>query len=318
LSVTKNRETPASEAKNQIPQGYILKLFNSKSLLTAEKVLRNYVQALSPQFLFSEGDPNLRQSIGGYGVFYHFEALLVFLGLWAVVSGYPSLSTAKKKLFGLLLIWLLLAPIASALTRDGGNHASRLILLLPPLVILSAFGFEKLLELSKGRLGRVILGLFILFMLFDITRFFYSYFTLWPRESWRLWQYGFKEAVGYVKQNEGDYKKVFLNNTYEPILPRFLFWYGYDMRLFQKEFKDDKHIGDIYPGFNGFRLGEKFYFGELVKPIEPLAQPGNLVVASKEKDATNPEIFDKPDLKLLDIVYSPTKEIIFYIYTHSE
>jgi len=142
--------------------------------------------------------------------------------------------------------------------------------------------------------------------------------VIWPKQSWRAWQYGFKEVGSYVRANEGRYERVFLNNTYEPMLTRFLFWYGYDMELFQKTFEDDKHIEGIYPGFNGFKLGEKYYFGELVKPIETLAKEGNLIVASTEKDVSNPYIFDNPELTLLDIIYSPEHTPLFYIYSKSQ
>ena len=87
------------------------------------------------------------------------------------------------------------------------------------------------------------------------------------------------------------------------------------MKLFQKEFKGDVHIENIVDGINGFKLGEKFYFGELDKPIERLANPETLVVASAEKDATNPQIFRETSLNLFKTVTSPTGEPIFYIFT---
>ena len=148
-----------------------------------------------------------------------------------------------------------------------------------------------------------------------MARFLHSYFVVWPRESWRAWQYGFKQVGTYLRANSDKYQRVLMNNTYEPMLPRFLFWYGYDMGQFQRTFEDDKHIGDIYPGFNGFKLGDKFYFGELKKPIEGLASKENLVVSSAEKDVSNPSIFDNSGLNLLDTIHSPTGTAIFYIYS---
>jgi len=55
----------------------------------------------------------------------------------------------KGKEKWLIISWLLLAPIPSALTKDGGNHATRLFLMIPPLVILSALGLNKIIDWAK-------------------------------------------------------------------------------------------------------------------------------------------------------------------------
>jgi len=152
-------------------------------------------------------------------------------------------------------------------------------------------------------------------MLFDYTKFLHRYFVVWPNESWRFWQYGFKEAVLYVKDNERLYSRVVMNSSYEPMLPRFLFFYKYDMSKFQKEFTGDIYNDSIIAGVNGFKLGEKYIFGELLKPIENLSDKSTLVLASGEKDITNPDIFNGTKLKLLFQNTSPTGIPIFYIFT---
>ena len=312
-----NKEEIQSELdiSRQESNSSLSRIFNNKLTIPFDKILKNYSKSFSFSFLFWEGDPNPRQSVGGFGHFYHADLLLILLALWIIVSTYSKSSPERKKVFQILLIWLVLAPIPSALTRDGGTHASRLILMLPPLIVFSALGFEAMLDYLKDNKGKLVVGTLLLFMLFEMTRFLYSYFVAWPMESSRAWQYGFKEVGLYLRANSDKYERVLLNNTYEPMLPRFLFWYGYDMKDFQETFKDDKHIDSIYPNFNGFKLGDKFYFGELVKRIEVLASKENLVVASTENDVTDPYIFDNPELLLLDIVYSPTRKPIFYIYS---
>ncbi|OGM62408.1 hypothetical protein A2961_03500 [Candidatus Woesebacteria bacterium RIFCSPLOWO2_01_FULL_39_21] len=287
-------------------------LYNKRTI-AAEIVAKNYVKAFSTNFLFTEGDPNMRQSIEGFGQMYHYDLILVLLGAWLFFGNFVR--DKNKKGYFVILAWLILAPLPSALTKDGGYHASRLILMLPPLIFMSSLGFNFLIEETSSKKGKIIFGIFVLLMILDVTRFFHRYFVIWQNESWRFWQYGFKETVSYVKEVDADYKRIYFNNTYEPILGRFLFWYGYDMKLFQKEFKGDVHIENIVDGINGFKLGEKFYFGELDKPIERLANPETLVVASAEKDATNPQIFRETSLNLFKTVTSPTGEPIFYIFT---
>ena len=306
------------EARRKFSNTTLSRIFNNKATVVTDRVFQNYLKAFSPSFLFSEGDPNPRQSVKGFGVFYYFDLVLILMALWEWASTHSRLSEEKKRILQVIGIWLILAPIPSVLTEGGGTHASRLILMLPPLTIFSALGFGSILGYSGKLKGKLLLGVFILLMLYEVSRFFHGFFVIWPKESWRAWQYGFREVGSFVRANEGRYERVFLNNTYEPMLTRFLFWYGYDMKLFQETFEDDKHIEGVYPGFNGFKLGEKYYFGELVKPIETLAKEGNLIVASTEKDVTNPYIFDNPELKLLEIIYSPEHTPLFYIYSKSQ
>lgn len=288
-------------------------LYNKDTVVLNEEVI-NYIKSFSTTFLFSEGDPNLRQGVAGFGEMYMIEAIFVFVGLSSMIFG----AYKDRKNLYLLLTWLLLAPIPSALTKDGGNHAARLIPMLIPLVLFSAFGFlliwDRLFK-SKKIIAKIVLIFIGLFILVDFTKFIHRYFVIWPNESWRFWQYGFKETINFVKSKESNYGRIVFNNTYEPMLPRFLFYYQYDMNKFQKEFTGDKITKNIIPRINGFKLGEKYYFGELGTPTEDLADKSTLVIASGEKDVSDPSIFENSRLKLLFSNYSPTGIAIFYIFT---
>ena len=301
--------------KRRWSESFLTRIFYNTKAITLDRIGKNYLMSFSTTFLLSNGDPNLRQGIEGFGQMYVFEIIFVFIGITsALFLDFKS----NKKIYLAFFLWLILSPIPSSLTIDGGSHASRLILMLPPLTFFSAIGFKQLLDnllVKKEIFYKLILAGILFFMLFNFTKFMHRYFIIWPNESWRFWQYGYKESISFVKEMDPNYKKIYFNNTYEPILGRFLFWYGYDMKLFQEQFTGDVHIDQIADGFNGFKLGEKYYFGELVKPIEGLAKPDTLVVASAEKDATNPFIFERHDLRLLKTINAPAGETIFYIFS---
>lgn len=293
-------------------RGFWGEVFYNKYTVTASELFKNYSRSLSLNFLFSEGDPNLRHNIGGLGQLYAYEIATVLIGIFTVIK----FSDKKHiKFYLMFLLWLAIAPIPSILTKSGGTHAARLILMLPPLVIFSALGINTIIN-SNRNFAKVIFLISIMFIaIFNMGNFFYKYFFIWPNESWRFWHYGFEETINIVKSIESDYEKIYFNNTYEPMLPRFLFYYEYDMDEFHEQFNGDVHIEDLEEGFDGFQLGDKYYFGDLKKPVERLAKPGNLVIASGEKDITNPGIFDNPDLRLLNVIVSPYKDSIFYVFT---
>lgn len=303
------------DSNRQWSDSTLTKLIYNNKTVFAEGVARRYIQSFSPFFLFVTGDPNLRQSIGSVGELYYFDLILILIGLTVIIKKFDDKSSEEKLPYYLFGTWLLLAPFPSALTHDGANHASRLLPMLFPLIIFSAIGFDQLLNYANSQKRKIVFFIFTLLMILNITKFIHRYFVIWPNYSWRFWHSGFKETISYVKEYENQYSRIYLNNTYEPMLPRFLFWYDYDMALFQEQFTDDKHIEALVPGFNGFTLGEKYYFGEFEKPIEQLLNKDHLIVASAERDITNPEIFNKPGIELLETFYSPTGVPIFYVFT---
>ncbi|OGM62451.1 hypothetical protein A3A52_03595 [Candidatus Woesebacteria bacterium RIFCSPLOWO2_01_FULL_39_14] len=300
-----------STGKLLISTSPISRLFYNNKSLVLSKIFTNYLSSYSTNFLLTLGDPDLRNSVGAMGEVYYFDLVFIIIGIFYLLTKYYG----KNKKIMIMFIWLLISPVPSSLTSDGGSHSGRLILMLPPLMIFSAVGFYRLIYRSGKILNKLALAGIIFTMLINIIYYFNQYYVIWPRESWRFWQVGYKEMFSYVKSIEGDFERVYFNNTYEPALPRFLFWYRYDPQLFHQEFKDDKHIPDIVAGFNGFRLGDKYYFGQIQKPVENLAKEGSLIVASARDDITNPKIFENPNLKLLEVFYSPTGTPIFYVFT---
>ncbi|MFV1917331.1 MAG: ArnT family glycosyltransferase [Patescibacteria group bacterium] len=318
ITVASNKELVEEVIENRKWSDTLLsKVLYNRYTVLANKVGENYLISFSTPFLFLSGDPNPRHSISDFGQMYHFDLILIILG----VMFFAKMWLVNKKIrpeILVVILWLLLSPLSSSLTKNGGTHAARLLLMLPPLIIVSAAGVSFIQKKSKRFYSKILVVIFLAFVLFDITKYFQKYYMIWPNQSWRFWQDGYEEVINYVEEIDNSYSRVYFNNTYEPMLPRFLFWYGYDMNLFQKQFTDDKHIKNLVPGFNGFQLGDKYYFGEIEKPVENLVSRGNLIVASAQDDVTNEEILYKRPIKLLKTVYSQVNTPIFYVFTASE
>lgn len=275
------------------------KFFHNKPVVWLQNFTLNYLRAFSPEFLFLQGDPNFRHSIHEMGQMYYYELILLLMGLGVLIK---MVSRWKWLILG----WLLLAPIPAALTYDGGFHATRNFMMLLPLMVLLSLGANKILNHLKSRPVKY-LGLFLsLLFFFNFIFFLHRYFVHYPMESWRAWHFGFKESFTYIKDNEKDYDKVVINNTYEPSLIRFLFWTRYNPQKFHQNFKGDNA--------SGFSL-EKYYFGKIGGPAEIILDKKTLFMASARDDITNPETLKHPNVKLLKEVVSPTGEPIFYLLT---
>lgn len=246
------------------------RFFHNKFVTWGEAVLANYTRTFSPEFLFINGDPNPRHNVPQTGVFLWSYSIL-FLAGWLAFS--------KTKNKTLLLGWLLLAPIASSLTRDGGVHATRLFVMVPPAIFLASLGANYLLEKRK-----LLFILTLSFLIFNLSFYIHRYYTHYPLQQFRYWHYGFKDAMQSIAANQDKYNSVFINNTKEPALLHYLFWTKYDPARFQKEFAGDVGQDKIYKDFNGFKLGGKVYFGEFLGEPFNFIEKGEMYLGAQGKE----------------------------------
>lgn len=314
ISIFSNRDLHDKVILSQKEENYpfnLQRFFHNKPLIWGQNFTLNYLRSFSPEFLFLQGDPNFRHSIHEMGELHFFELILLGLGVWVLIK-----KPIKWK--SLVFAWVLIAPIPAALTYDGGFHATRTFLMLPPLMIMEAFGLSFLIEHVKQKPQKILLSALLVIALFNVIFYLHRYFVHYPKESWGAWHFGFKETFTYVMNNQSNYERILINNTYEPSLVRFLFWTKYDPLRFQQQFKGDKPQKEIISGYEGFSLENKFFFGKVTKPIEQMVDEKTLLVVSFRDELTNPGILSNQNIRLLDTIYSPTGEVIFYIVTGNE
>jgi 4-amino-4-deoxy-L-arabinose transferase-like glycosyltransferase len=204
VSITNNKEVVAliNDYRNADNSSLTSKVFFNKYTVSLRRILFNYSNAFSGDFLFRTGDVTFRHSLHQVGYLYWVMLPLIIIGL---------LSANKY-----MVLWLLIAPIPSSLTYDGYNHGSRLFLLVFPLCYLAANGLANV-----KKKWSVIVGLVLIF---EFVFFQYYYWNFYRDESWRWWHTGYKSAMTYVLENKEHYDHVLIDNTYEPALIRYLFW----------------------------------------------------------------------------------------------
>ncbi len=304
--------------RRKIENSQLSPFFHNKPLIYSYEMAGNYVKALSLDFLFFKGDPNLRHSIGSMGEFYWFELILFVLGIYLLVK-IPKEENRNKLL---IIIWLLISPIPASLTRDGSYHASRLIFMLVPITIICALGMFWLIEKKNYFKNKILLGFIGLLIVFNFTSFVHRYLVEWPHDSWRFWQYGFKDTYNYLKQNDSISGKIIINNTYEASFPRFLFWYEYDPKLIQTNPNLTKNTKDIIPGLEGFSYNNKYYFGGIMdedktRGIAKVLSVGDIYIASYRDDAhmTDWRVSAPRDFRVIKTILDPNNDPIFFVVT---
>lgn len=295
------------------------RIFHNKFVFWFGNIFKNYLQTFSTSFLFINGDPNARHSIQGMGELYKIELIPLLLGLILFFTRFKD-----KKIKYLVLFWLLVAPIPSAITRDGGNHATRLIILLPALLFLIAYGLVEGIKIFKAKwrfiIGSIYVSLFVLSFIFYQHKFWVHY----PWDSERWWHAGFKDAIRMAAAESDKYERVIISMAGEPALIFFLGWSQYP--------PDQLHAAYLagtrdLPKENIVGFGEisklgKYYFGSpgeiSVYQLGSVLPENSLYVATAKEVNVNLilEPGRKPgDLELVKAVTYPSGEPAFYLFT---
>jgi 4-amino-4-deoxy-L-arabinose transferase-like glycosyltransferase len=122
-------------------------IFHNKYTSSAGKFLENYTSYISFNFLFSRGPlSGTNGMVPGQGMLYWFEFPLITAFLYAL------LRSGSNKIFLLLVLWILAAPVyASLFTGPGDGRLSSAM--MPAIQIVSAFGALQIFILLKQRVS---------------------------------------------------------------------------------------------------------------------------------------------------------------------
>lgn len=191
---------------------------------------KNYLSNLSPRYLFFRGGSHYQFSQPDHELLYLVTAPFLILGLLKVFL--------KKELSDKLLgIWFLLSFIPSAVTLDA-PHVLRSILILPVPMVLSGIGIEWITERIRVRSffrGNLILVILVISVVVSFVRWWKDYLEIYPKAYSWAWQYGYKEAVEFVKDNYQDYDRIYFTKRYGEPHEFILFYFPWNPGEYQKD-----------------------------------------------------------------------------------
>ncbi len=182
----------------------------------------NYLSHFSFDFLFFSGGSHYQFSLPNTGLLYLIELPLIILGLIKIL---------KTKNLKLLLVWILVAPIPSAVTREA-PHALRAIFMIGILQIFASLGLFFALELIKiKKIRKIILVLFPIILLISSFVYLHKYFVSYPNQYSSAWQYGTKEAIAKIDRKK--YDQIYISKRYGEPHIFYLFYTKYDPHTYQ-------------------------------------------------------------------------------------
>lgn len=146
----------------------------NKPLAYTRILFENYLENLSPEFLFLRGDRNPRVNPGEWGMMYLVELPLILFGFY-------KLASMNKKSLLLLVSWILIVPLATMLM--GQTHGLRNNLMLPAFILVSAFALSNL---SKKWIVTIVLLMVVQLIYVLITIYYFApnkFGSFWSAEA---------------------------------------------------------------------------------------------------------------------------------------
>jgi len=269
-------------------------IFYNQSIFFVRNFLSRYFNHFSPRFLAFEGDwQNPRHSAPYVGMILYPSLIFLYIGIFFGLS--------RKKIDHLNLfffLWLIVAPIPAALTRDS-IQAVRSMSLSIPLIYFISLGLFAFFEKFKSK----ITFLFIVTMyLLSFVYYFDLYLNHTVKRNPIDYLYGYKQAIDYVQKNQNRFNQIYITDYYQQPYIYYLFYSKYSPSTYQQQanleeaFLDTgkvKTINNIrfetaqfnfikdHPGTLGIFSQEEIYRQGIDKKPEfsqfiPLSQIGNI------------------------------------------
>src|SRR3989344_8950080 len=202
------------------------RMLHNRWVLYTVAFFKNYSDHFGGDFLFVNGDMIERYKIPETGLLYLTDVVLVVVGLVWFIRRSPKYSNV-------IWWWLLIAPVASALTFQTPNaHRSENMVI--PIIIIGAVGLVATINfLRKQPLKYVTLTILVLVYAWQIIRHLHQYYVHYPKAYPMAWDYGFRELVDYVHSVENNYAKILVTDKYDQPYILFLYYLRYSPEKFQ-------------------------------------------------------------------------------------
>lgn len=203
------------------------KILLNKYFGVSYQIAQNYLNSFSPSFLFDRGGEKLVDNIGVFSNLYLFDALLIFAGV-------VGLFWNREKSIKLFILWLIIAPIPSAITK-GAPNSTRLFVLMPFFVLIASYGAYQMFVLFRKKtiVNYAIKVILISLFLLNVVFFLDIYFVHFNVQRARFWHYGYREAVKLTDKYPS-YNVVMRGPENFPYI-YFLFYEKYNPYQFRQE-----------------------------------------------------------------------------------
>jgi 4-amino-4-deoxy-L-arabinose transferase-like glycosyltransferase len=265
---------PASRVNEQRGEhtdytGIFAKIIHNKPVNYSLAFLENYGKHYWGEFLFLSGDDIQRNKVPETGQFHLIEVVFIGIGIFYLLR--------EKKNWGFILWWVLVAPLAAALTFQS-PHALRAHNMVIPLTLISAYGLTQIVKLVKFRTTTYILLTAII--IWSLARYEHMYWVHMSKEYPYSSQYGVEQLASYLMENQEKYNKIILTTRYDQPYILLLFYMKYPPARFQQ---DHTLTPRDQFGFSTVSKFDKYEFRPIVYDQDRLKYPKSLIIGTQQE-----------------------------------
>lgn len=290
------------EGAAHVPEAFT-RIFHNKLQEYLSVVWENYTDHLSYRFFFTDNAFPDRFRINNAGLLYLWELPFLLLGIWFILH-------YKKQVWIILLGWILITPIGSALTSDDIPNLQRTLIMVPALCIVIAYGYIQLLEVIKQKKIVVfVIGITVVVTLYSSIAYLLQYYVHSVSHRTLYRQEGYEELVNKVNELLPQYKKAIVTNRESAPTIFFLVYGNYDPKKFQAETKNS-----TMHDFDRINFGH-YEFSQEECPLarRDMMHPEKGKILYVESALCGPET--SKEARLLETIYRPDHSPVFRIYS---
>jgi hypothetical protein len=235
-------------------------VFHNQIIFFTKGFFSRYFNHYSSDFLAFSGDwQNARHSPPYMGVILYPSLLFLVVGLVVLIN-------QKDKFNLFMFLWLLVAPIPAALSRDSVSSVRAMSFSIP-LIYFISLGIYSTLKRYNYKFLYILV--FIGYLL-SFTYYLDLYYNHMVVKSPNDFLYGYRQLVSYVNNNKEKYQKIYITNYLNQPYIYYLFYSKYDPAKYQQQnsfTENDRgdvgkvnNINNIFfyvPNWNGLKDKEK-------------------------------------------------------------
>jgi len=212
------------------------KIIHNRRVGYSLSFMNHYLDNLSPDFLFIKGDGNPKFSTQEVGQMYIWSLPFFTLGILFLFK-------KREGHWWIVPAWLLLGIIPAAVARET-PHALRTEGTLPTFQILEAYGFIGTLifvkEQFRKKIFTFICAIFGIIYLLNMSYFLHGYYGHYAWQYSGEWQYGYKDSITFVRNNEQQFDKIFVTDALGRPYIYYLFYLQVPPETFRKNAKIER------------------------------------------------------------------------------
>ena len=213
-------------------------LAGADQLNLPKKILTNFLDYFSADFLFFKGDYRIKFWLRDLGIIYLF--FLPFL-----IAGILSIFQERGKITKFFLLWPVFCFAYAALGVNMRDVQKSLWASIP-LQTIMATGFLTVfqkIKKSPNKILKILFSSFIFACFYNILLFFHFYLVHFPQKGANEPEYALHKSGIFLAQNYQNYQKILIDYKYGNFYLYTLFYMNYPPKLYQVSVQKPDYFG---------------------------------------------------------------------------